>query len=223
VENLKLKKHHKLIIAADGSAASGKTTGAKKISKKYGLKFLSSGLLYRFASHQILKYRPKNKIAFLKKKFRKLNLKKLNNMNLHSTTISENTSVIAKEKKIRLILKSFQKKFSKKFNKVCIEGRDIGTVILPKADIKFFFKCDINTAAKRRFKELKKKNKKIKFLTVKKQLQIRNFRDVTRKNSPLLKSSDAVIVDTGKLRKIPQMMKKMSGVVEEKIKSKYGS
>ena len=223
MENLKLKKHHKLIIAADGSAASGKTTGAKKISKKYGLKFLSSGLLYRFASHQILKYRPKNKIAFLKKKFRKLNLKKLNNINLHSTKISEHTSIIAKEKKIRLILKSFQKKFSKKFNKVCIEGRDIGTVILPKADIKFFFKCDLNTAAKRRFKELKKKNKKIKFQTVKKQLQIRNFRDVSRKNSPLLKSPDAVIVDTGKLRKIPQMMKEMSEVVERKIKSKYGS
>jgi cytidylate kinase len=223
VENLKLKKYHKLVIAADGSAASGKTTGAKKISKKYGLKFLSSGLLYRFASHQILEYKPKNKIAFLKKKFRKLNLKKLNNINLHSTKISEHTSIIAKEKKIRLILKSFQKKFSKKFNKVCIEGRDIGTVILPKADIKFFFKCDLNTAAKRRFKELKKKNKKIKFQTVKKQLQIRNFRDVSRKNSPLLKSPDAVIVDTGKLRKIPQMMKEMSEVVERKIKSKYGS
>ena len=223
MENLKLKKHHKLVIAADGSAASGKTTGAKKISKKYGLKFLSSGLLYRFASHQILGYRPKYKIAFLKKKFRKLNLKKLNNINLHSTKISEHTSIIAKEKKIRLILKSFQKKFSKKFNKVCIEGRDIGTVILPKADIKFFFKCDLNTAAKRRFKELKKKNKKIKFQTVKKQLQIRNFRDVSRKNSPLLKSPDAVIVDTGKLRKIPQMMKEMSEVVERKIKSKYGS
>ena len=219
MENLKLKKHHKLVIAADGSAASGKTTGAKKISKKYGLKFLSSGLLYRFASHQILGYRPKNKIAFLKKKFRKLNLKKLNNINLHSTKISEHTSIIAKEKKIRLILKSFQKKFSKKFNKVCIEGRDIETVILPKADIKFFFKCDLNTAAKRRFKELKKKNKKIKFQTVKKQLQIRNFRDVSRKNSPLLKSPDAVIVNTGKLRKIPDMMEKMSEIVEKKIRS----
>tara|TARA_B100000959_G_scaffold231038_1_gene247346 strand:- start:2183 stop:2854 length:672 start_codon:yes stop_codon:yes gene_type:complete len=223
VENLKLKKHHKLVIAADGSAASGKTTGAKKISKKYGLKFLSSGLLYRFASHQILEHNPKNKIAFLKKKFRKLNLKKLNNTNLHSAKISEHTSIIAKEKKIRLVLKSFQKNFSKKFNKVCIEGRDIGTVILPKADIKFFFKCNLNIAAKRRFKELKKKNKKIKFQTVKKQLQIRNFRDVSRKNSPLLKSPDAVIVDTGKLRKIPQMMKKISDVVEGKIKSKYGS
>ncbi len=223
MENLKLKKHHKLVIAADGSAASGKTTGAKKISKKYGLNFLSSGLLYRFASYQILKYKPKNRVMFLRKSFRKLSLKKLNTINLHSTKISEHTSIIAKEKKIRLVLKLFQKKFSKKFNKVCIEGRDIGTVILPKADIKFFFKCDLNTAAKRRFKELRKKNKKIKFRTVKKQLQIRNFRDVSRKNSPLLKSSDAVIVDTGKLRKIPQMIKKMSEVVEEKIKNKYGS
>ena len=68
MENLKLKKYHKLVIAADGSAASGKTTGAKKISKKYGLKFLSSGLLYRYASHQILAFKPKNKIVFLKKK-----------------------------------------------------------------------------------------------------------------------------------------------------------
>ena len=220
---MKLKKHHKLVIAADGSAASGKTTGAKKISRKYGLKFLSSGLLYRFASYQILKYKPKNKISFLKKSFRNLNLSKLKNLNLHSAKISEHTSIIAKEKKIRLVLKSFQKKFSKKFNKVCIEGRDIGTVILPKADIKFFFKCDLNTATKRRFKELKKKNKKIKFSAVRKQLQIRNFRDVSRKNSPLLKSPDAVIVDTGKLRKIPDMIKKMSKIVEEKIVSKYGS
>jgi len=220
---LKLRKHHKLIIAADGSAASGKTTGAKKISRKYGLKFLSSGLLYRFASYQILKYKPKNKISFLKKSFKNLNLNKLKNLNLHSTKISEHTSIIAKEKKIRLILKSFQKKFSTRFNKVCIEGRDIGTVILPKADIKFFFKCDLNTAAKRRFKELKKKNKKIKFSAVRKQLQIRNFRDVSRKNSPLLKSRDAVIVDTGKLRKIPDMIKKMSKIIEEKIVNKYGS
>ena len=223
MENLKLKKHHKLVIAADGSAASGKTTGAKKISKKYGLKFLSSGLLYRFASYQILKYKPKNRVSFLRKSFQKLNLKKLNTINLHSIKNSEHTSIIAKEKKIRIILKSFQIKFAKKFNKVCIEGRDIGTVILPNADIKFFFKCDLNTASKRRFKELKKKNKKIKFDNVRKQLQIRNFRDVSRKNSPLLKSPDAVIVDTGKLRKIPDMIKKMSKVVEEKIISKYGS
>jgi len=220
---MKLKKHHKILIAADGGAASGKTTGAKRISKKYGLKFLSSGLLYRYASYQILKYKPKNKEFFLKKKFRNLKLNNLQSSKLHTAKISKNTSIIAKEKKVRLILKSFQKNYVKKFNKVCIEGRDIGTVILPKADIKFFFKCDLNTAAKRRFKELKKKNKKIKFNAVRKQLQIRNFRDVTRKNSPLLKSHDAVIVDTGKLRKIPDMIKKMSETIDGKIISKYGS
>ena len=67
---MKLRKHHKLIISADGSAASGKTTGAKKISKKYGLKFLSSGLLYRYASFQLLKNKPKNEITFLKTCFK---------------------------------------------------------------------------------------------------------------------------------------------------------
>ena len=219
---MKLKKSDKLIIAADGSAASGKTTGAKKISKKFGLNFLSSGLLYRYASYRLLKSKPKNKILFLKKIFKKTNYNNLKKIDLYSSKISEYTSIIAKEKKIRLILKSFQKKFAKRYNKVCIEGRDIGTVILPKADIKFFFVCDLNTAAKRRFKELKKKNKKIKFLSDRKQLQIRNYRDVSRKNSPLLKSPGAVIVDTGKLKNIPNMIKKMSEIVEDKIKSKYG-
>ena len=220
---MKLKKNYKITIAADGSAASGKTTGARLISKKYGIKFLSSGILYRYASYLILKNNPKNKISFLKKKFKNVRLNELSKIDLHTVKISEHTSVIAKEKKIREILKSYQRKFSKKFNKVCIEGRDIGTVILPRADIKFFFKCDLNTASKRRFKELKKKNKKIKFSDVKKQLKIRNFRDVSRKNSPLLKSRDAVIVDTGKLRKITDMTKKMSEILEKEIKKKYGS
>ena len=105
---MKLKSNHKLTIAADGSAASGKTTGARKISKKYGLNFLSSGLLYRYASYLLLNYKPKNKISFLKKKFKNLNVKKLKTINLHSPLVSENTSIIAKQKKIRVILKSFQ-------------------------------------------------------------------------------------------------------------------
>ena len=220
---MKLKKRDKLIVAADGGAASGKTTGAKKISKKYGLKFLSSGLLYRYASYQLIKYKPKNRIQHLKRSFNTLSLNKLNKIKLHSQQISDYTSIIAKEKKIRNILKDFQKKFSKKYNKVCIEGRDIGTVILPNADIKFFFKCDLTTAAKRRFQELKKTNSSIKLNNVKKSLKTRNYRDKSRKNSPLLKSSDAIIVDTGKIKNIPDMLKKMSEIMERKIKEKYGS
>ena len=219
---MKLKKHYKLVVAADGSAASGKTTGARIISKKYGLQFLSSGLLYRYASYHLLRYKPKNKISFLKKKFNNLNLKKLNNKLLHSPKISAHTSIIAKEQKIRNILKIFQKKFSKKFNKVCIEGRDIGTVILPKADIKFFFKCNLNVAAKRRFKELKKMNKLVTFSEVKKAMHIRDNLDKKRKNSPLIQTENAVIVRTDKLKNIKDMVNKMSEVIEKKIKEKYG-
>ena len=127
-----------------------------------------------------------------------------------------------KKKKIRDILKIFQKNFAKRNNKVCIEGRDIGTVILPNADIKFFFKCDLNTAAKRRFKELKKTDKDITLQEIKKSLKIRNNRDISRKNSPLLKSHDAIIVDTGKIKNIPGMISKMSEIIERKVKKKYG-
>jgi len=223
VEILKLKKKYKIVIAADGSAASGKTTGSKLISKKYKLKFLSSGLLYRYAAYKILIKKPKNEVVFLKKCFKNLNLEKLNKINLHSSKISEFTSLIAKKNKIRNVLKSFQIRFSKKYNHLLIEGRDIGTKILPKADIKFFFKCDLNTASKRRFKELIKINKSISLKDVKKAIKIRNYRDTTRKNSPLLKSRDAIVVDTGKLKNIPDMVKKMSDIIDRKVKYKYGS
>tara|TARA_Y100000816_G_scaffold291954_1_gene285135 strand:+ start:782 stop:1444 length:663 start_codon:yes stop_codon:yes gene_type:complete len=220
---MKLKKNNKFVVAADGSAASGKTTGAKIISKKYGLKFLSSGLLYRFVSYQLLKAKPKNKIKFLKFKFKNLDYNKITKINLHSSKISEHTSIIAKQKKIRNILKKFQRDFASKHKRVCIEGRDIGTVILPKADLKFFFICNLDIAAKRRYKELKKKNKLIKFKNVKKELQSRNLRDVSRKNSPLLKSHDALIIDSGKTKNIRMMVKLICKFMDRRILEKYGS
>ena len=220
---MKLKKHHKLIVSADGSAASGKTTGARIISKKYGLKFLSSGLLYRYASFKLLKHKPKNNINFLKRCFKDLNLNKLKNRDLNSPEISAHTSVIAKQQKIRIILKAFQVRFERQHKKVCIEGRDIGTVILPKADIKFFFKCSLDVASKRRFKELKKSNKKIELADVKKAMRIRDNLDKKRKNSPLIQAKNAVIVQTDKLKSITGMVNKMSEIIEKKIKDKYGS
>ena len=221
MQNLKLKKYHKLLIAADGSAASGKTTGAKLIAKKYGMKFLSSGLLYRYASYKLLKHKPKNKILFLRKHFKNLNLSKLNNKNLHLPEISAHTSIIARQQKIRNILKAFQRKFAKKYNKVVIEGRDIQTKILPNADIKFFFKCNLNVAALRRFKELKKRNKNTKLSDVKKAMRIRDNLDKKRKISPLTQAKNAVIVHSDKLN-IKGMIAKMSKVVEKKINEKYG-
>ena len=103
-------KNKSIQISCDGGAATGKSTGAKMISKKYKLKFLSSGLLYRYASFLILNNRPKNKLTHLRGKFKKLNYKRLEKINLHSQSISEYTSRIAKNNKVRKILKKFQVK-----------------------------------------------------------------------------------------------------------------
>ncbi len=217
-----ISKIKSLQISCDGGAATGKSTGAKMVSKKYDLSFLSSGLLYRYASYLIIKYNPKNKIAFLKRKFKRLNHKKLGKINLHTPKISEHTSIIAKISSIREILKKFQIEFSKKNKKCCIEGRDISTKILPNSDIKFFFKCKLDIAAKRRYKELKRSNSKIKLNDVKKALRIRNIADMNRKISPLLKHPDSISIDTGKLDKRAVIVK-MSNHIERVIKKKYGN
>ena len=82
-------KNRKIQISCDGGAATGKTTGAKMIAKKFKLKFLSSGLLYRYASYMILKYKPKKNILFLRRKFKKFNYKKFEKINLHTSLISK--------------------------------------------------------------------------------------------------------------------------------------
>ena len=209
-------------ISCDGGAATGKSTGAKMIAKKFKLEFLSSGLLYRYVSYLILKHKPKNKIYFIKKKIKKLNYKKLEKLNLHSPEISRHSAIIAKINNVRLILKKFQINFSKKNKNCCIEGRDISTKILPNSDLKFYFKCNLNVASIRRFRELKKDNPKIKLNDVKKALRIRNISDIKRKNSPLLRHRDSVEIDTGKLDK-SAMLAKMSKHVEKMLKKKYGN
>ncbi len=215
-------KNETLQISCDGGAATGKSTGARMISKKYKLEFLSSGLLYRYVSFLILKHNPKNKINFINSKFKKLDYKKLYKINLHTQPISAHSAIIAKNSKIRKILKNFQTTFAKKNKKCCIEGRDISTKILPNSDVKFFFKCNLKIASKRRHKELKKTNPNINLKEVKKALRIRNILDTKRKNSPLLKHRDSVEIDTGKLDK-QAMLIKMSKYIDKAIKTKYAN
>ncbi len=216
-----LYKNKFIQISCDGGAATGKSTGAKMIAQKYKLKFLSSGLLYRYASFLILKYKPKNKLMFLKKKFKNLNYRSLEKINLHLPLISEKSAVIAKNNEVRKILKKFQISFAKKNKNCCIEGRDISTKILPKSDVKFFFVCDLNTASVRRYRELKKHNSSVRLGDVKKALRTRNILDTKRKNSPLLKHRNSVEINTSKLSK-QAMLIKMSKYVEKVLLKKYG-
>ena len=143
-----MKKFKKLAIACDGESASGKSTAAKLISRKYKLLLINSGLLYRYASKEIINYKPKNSINFLKKRFKNISYKKIIRFNLHSEQISNHAAIIAKNKNIRKIINTFQKTLIKKNKKICVEGRDIASKILaknPKYDLAFYFKCNIKS------------------------------------------------------------------------------
>ena len=211
-----MKKFKRLIIACDGESASGKSTAAKLISIKYGLLLVNSGLLYRYCSKLLISNKPKNLISFLKARLRNVSYKSITKQNLHSEKISNHVAVLAKNKNIRLIVNKFQKKIIKNNKKICIEGRDIASKILskdPKYDLAFYFKCSNNVAAYRRWLDLKKK---ISLKEVTKSLKKRTLMDKKRKNSPLIKVKDAILIRTDKLSK-KEVMLKMSKHIDKII------
>tara|TARA_B100000902_G_scaffold397413_1_gene461131 strand:+ start:7840 stop:8469 length:630 start_codon:yes stop_codon:yes gene_type:complete len=205
-----------LIIACDGEAASGKSTGAKLISKKYKLLLLNSGLFYRYASKLILRYKPKKIVPFLRKKFKKISYKKISSQNLHSQEISKHVGYLAKKKGVRLIVNNIQRNIIKKNKHICVEGRDIASKILnrnPKYHIAFYFKCNIEVSSYRRWIDLKKK---VSLNEVRKTLLLRTRLDKNRTHSPLVRVKDSILIRTDKLNK-SQMLKKMINEIEKKL------
>ena len=205
-----------LRIACDGEAASGKSTGAKLVSKKYKLFLINSGLLYRYASKIIIKHKPKKIVPFLKKKFKNISYNKIKKQSLHSQEISNHVGYLAKNKAIREIMRIYQKKIIKKNKRICVEGRDIATKILnknPRYNLAFYFTCKINIAAKRRWTELKKK---VPLKEVQKSLAKRTKMDKNRKYSPLKKVKDAILIRTDRLSK-KEVLRRMSNEVDKII------
>ncbi len=208
-----MKNFKKLIIACDGESASGKSTAAKLISRKYKLALINSGLLYRYASKEIIKNDPKNNVIFLKKKFKNISYKSIAKQNLHSEQISNHVAILAKDKNVRKIINVFQKKLIKTNKKICVEGRDIASKILaknPKYDLAFYFKCNIKVASYRRWLDIKKK---VSLKDVKRSLSKRTTMDKKRKNSPLVKVKDAILIRTDKLNK-KQVLLKMTKYIQ---------
>ena len=182
---------------------------------------MNSGLLFRYASFLIIKYKPKKNIPFLKKKFKNLNYKNVTKLSLHSQKISDHVPALAKQKKVREIMRIFQKKIIKKHNQICCEGRDQASTILrkdPRYDVAFYFKCNLNTASLRRWLDLKKK---VPLKEVKKSLRTRTLLDKKRRHNPLKKMPDAVLIRTDILSK-KAMVAKMSKEIDKKILLKYG-
>ena len=210
-----------LRIACDGESASGKSFASKAIAKKYKLFCMNSGLLFRYASRLIIKHKPKKTISFLRKKFKNLNYKHIIHLNLHSQEISNHVANLAKQKKVRQIIRVFQKKIIRQHHRICCEGRDQASTILrknPRYDVAFYFKCNLKTASLRRWRDLKKK---IPLKEVKKSLRTRTLLDKKRRHNPLKKMADAVLIRTDILNK-KAVVTKMSTEIDKKLISKYG-
>ncbi len=175
---------------------------------------VNSGLFYRYGSKLILKHNPKKIVPFLKKKFQNLTYKTISKENLHSEEISNHVAFLAKNKKVREIVNRLQKKIIKSNKRICVEGRDIASKVLaknPKYDLAFYFQCNLNTSSYRRWLELKKK---VSLKEVKRSLKKRTQMDKKRKNSPLIKVKNAIVIRTDKLTK-KQVLSKMSNHIDK--------
>ena len=195
-----------MIIAVDGPAGSGKSTISKLLAKELGLVYLDTGAMYRLFTLKMLKenvsFSDSDKINEL---LGNLNINIENGKfylddedvseDIRKTDVAENVSKTAAIDEVREKMVSLQREFSKSKN-VILDGRDIGTVVFPEADIKIFLVADPRERAERRFKELKAKGENISLDSIYENILKRDKLDSTRENSPLKKANDAIEVDT---------------------------
>ncbi|MBI4040376.1 MAG: (d)CMP kinase [Deltaproteobacteria bacterium] len=200
----------KLIIVMDGPAGAGKSTVSQILAQKLKYTYLDSGALYRCIAYEALRRKipPRNSMALYqmakgcKIYFKKTNSAQqvyLNGQNVTSVirtpTMSQWASQYSALPKVRLALLWQQRKLASKGG-IVGEGRDMGTVVFPKADVKFFLKASLEERSHRRFLELKEKGMKLKKGHVAAEIQARDRQDTKRKTAPLKRAKDAIEVDT---------------------------
>ena len=220
MQALVMFQNKKPVIAIDGTAGSGKGTLAKKIANVLNFDHLDSGLLYRILAYEFLKLNRNLKMLsdvdidlniFLDKK-------KIKIMNLRSEEITKISSEIAKLKFVRQKLVSLQRKFANHppngIGSV-IDGRDITSVIIPNAEIKFYIDADVKIRAERRLTQLNlPKNSYNKIL---KELIQRDFQDKRRKISPLIQTKDSHFINTSKISESEVLTKATDYIKKKQI------
>jgi len=197
------------VVAIDGTSGSGKTTTARKVSELLGWLYLDTGATYRAVAYFVLGRgidpNDKGKVTQILDELN-IEIKKIDGEQrtivngedvsdkLRTDEVNKAVTPVSKTKEVRRHLVSIQRKIVDDNNAV-VEGRDIGTVVFPDADIKFYMDADISIRATRRNQQDSKGDLK----KVKKDLQRRDYHDSTRKESPLKKSADAYLLDTSSL------------------------
>ena len=217
-----MKLKNKIKVAIDSPAAAGAGTQAKLISKHFNLFYLDTGKIYRLIANLKLTQPKKYNHTLIKKKMAKLSMIDLQNKYLLSDEVGTMASIISKDKKIRKLVHAFQIKSAyhppKRYNGSCLDGRDITYKIIPDANFKFFITANVKTRALRRFKELKRLNKKILFSEVLKSIKNRDKSDYNRKISPLKKTRDSILINTTNLTK-RSCFSKIKQIMNRKLKA----
>ena len=199
-----------MIVTIDGPAASGKSTTAKLVATKLGISYLDTGGMYRCITFSFLK----NNISYNETSLAKSHLKKLNlsireenntqnfyiddinvTNEIRSNVVSKNVSKISSLYFVRDKMVEIQRKYAKE-KSIIVEGRDIGTVVFPRADFKFFLFADDRVRAKRRQKDLIKNGENHSLKKLIHEIRLRDKLDSEREYAPLMKAKDAIVIDT---------------------------
>jgi cytidylate kinase len=189
-----------MIIAIDGPAASGKGTLGKRIAQHYGLAHLDTGLLYRAVAYDLIHAgRPLTDEAEAAIAARKLDIESLDDEKLRGAEMGSAASRVAAYPAVRAALVQLQRAYAARPEGAVLDGRDIGTVICPAADVKLFVTATPEERANRRFKELSGRGDQITYDEVLADIRARDERDTSRAVSPLKQAEDARLLDTTKM------------------------
>ncbi|HTP36822.1 MAG TPA: (d)CMP kinase [Methyloceanibacter sp.] len=189
-----------MIIAIDGPAASGKGTLGKRVAAYYGLAHLDTGTLYRAVARDTLAQGgdPADRAAAAAAA-RALDPASFSDPHLRAQELGESASVVARHPEVREVLLAYQRAFARRPEGAVLDGRDIGTVICPDADVKLFVTAASEERARRRFLELKQNGSPIAEAEVLADIRRRDERDRNRAAAPLRMAEDAVLLDTTNL------------------------
>jgi len=217
-----------MIVAIDGPAASGKSTTAKMVAKKLEMTYLDTGAMYRAVTLALLRSNTdlddydsvcqvvdKLELDIYDKGSKtivKLDGEDVSKA-IRSMPVTENVSAVSAMKYVRQTMVEIQRNIGKKTNCV-VEGRDIGTVVFPDAELKIFMVADVNMRAERRFKDIREMGENRSFQEVLADLKRRDEKDSTRAYSPLQKADEAIEIDTSMLS-IDQQVRKIINLAKK--------
>ena len=224
----------KVIVAIDGPSSSGKSTIAKLVAKHFNFTYIDSGSIYRAITYVALKNNLiktgdidvvslidllNNCSISFSFNSNNQNVIKIDDVSVENEIrtfeISNNVSLIAEKNEIRKYVLKIQKDISNN-KSVVMDGRDIGSVVFPNADFKFFLDASIDVRALRRWNELKLTEKDLKFEEVKKDLLKRDKKDINRKFSPLRRSKDSTLINSDRLD-ISEVVEYIIGIINKEI------